>query len=483
MIIMKIMQRLFLSMLASLMAGLSVSAAQMPQSDRSEKADTAARFVSRQEGGKAGFVNRGLQEYWWYDAHCQGRNEKLMNGGYIVEWLISPQYERVSKGFNEGLAAVEVNGLIGYVDKENRFIIEPQFESDKFPETFTNGLAKVFKDGKYGFIDKIGDVLIEPKFDGVRPFRDNYIAFVKMGNKFGAIDLKGEILIPCEFTTPESMTIARNQKEWKRVDSLVQARIEEGYYDDELSQIKSAANWASSKIFDPDFRNEVPEDVQVRDTLRRKGLKRGGRWLTSSTYNSITPLADGFYAVTSGHKKGVCDSYGREILSCIHDNVEYQPEAELFVVKSGDRYGLYSRTGAMILPPCLDEIGEFSAGFANCALAGVEVAVDVHGQAVDEAFFDEVIALSLDQDTPERITTLQQLILFKPSCAQAHNNLAICYIATEQYNVGIPMLKLANKLDPDDPVIAGNLENAKAAKKEKNMEKFRNIFPDKKKER
>ena len=45
------------------------------------------------------------------------------------------------------------------------------------------------------------------------------------------------------------------------------------------------------------------------------------------------------------------------------------------------------------------------------------------------------------------------------------------------------MLKLANKLDPDDPVIAGNLENAKAAKKEKNMEKFRNIFPDKKKER
>lgn len=477
------MQRLFLSLTVAALTGLSASAVQVPQLNRSEKADTAARFVSRQEGGKDGFVNRGLQKYWWNDAHCQGRGEKLMNGGYTVEWLISPQYDRVSRGFNEGLAAVEVNGLVGYIDKENRFIIEPQFESDRFPETFTNGLAKLYKDGKYGYIDKVGEVLIEPQFDGVRPFGDNCIAFVKMGKKFGAIDLKGEILIPCEHTTPESMTIARNQKEWERVDSLVQARIEEGYYSDELSQIKSAANWASTKIFDPDFRNDVPEGVYVKDTLKRKGLKCGERWITRASYKGIVPMEDGYYEVTDGHKKGVCDSYGREILACVHDDIEYQQEDEIFIVKSEGKYGLYSDTGAIILPPCLDEIGPFSAGFASCSLAGVEGTVDVNGQAVSEDFLDDVIEMSLDQDVPSRIAVLGQLILFKPSCAQAHNNLAICYIATEQYSVGIPMLKLASKLDPDDTVISENLKNAKDAKKERNMEKFRNIFPDRKTQR
>lgn len=476
MIIMSVMQRLFLSLLVASLTGLSATAA----ADSGEKADTSSRFVPRHEDGKVGFVNKGLQEYWWYDAHCQGRGEKLMNSGYTVQWLISPQYDNVSKGFNEGLAAVEVNGLVGYVDKSNRFIIEPQFESDKFPETYVNGLSKLFKDGKYGYIDKIGEVFIEPQFDGVRPFRDNFIAFVKMGNKFGAIDLKGEILVPCVHTTPESMTIAKNHKEWKRVDSLVQARVAEGYYDDELSQIRSAEKWANTLIYDPDFRNVIPEGVQVRDTSRRKGLKFGSRWLTGPDYTGITPVEAGYFSVTSGHGKGICDSYGREIIQCIHEDVRYCEEDEIFIVRDGGKYGLYSNTGAMILPPCLDEIGTFSAGFANCTLAGVEGVVDVNGQAVSEDFLEEVVNLALDQDIPTRIATLKQLISFKPSYAQAHNNLAICYIATEQYNVGLPMLKLAAKLDPDDPVIAENLANAKAAKKERNMEKFRNIFPDRK---
>lgn len=167
----------------------------------------------------------------------------------------------------------------------------------------------------------------------------------------------------------------------------------------------------------------------------------------------------------------------------MHDDVEYCAEDEIFIVRSNGKYGLYSCTGAMILPPCLDEIGPFSAGSASCTLAGVEGTIDTNGQAVSEGFLEDVVSLALDQDIPTRIATLKQLISFKPSYAQAHNNLAICYIATEQYNVGIPMLKLASKLDPDDSVIAENLANAKSAKKEKNMEKFRNIFPDRKNKR
>ena len=70
-------------------------------------------------------------------------------------------------------------------------------------------------------------------------------------------------------------------------------------------------------------------------------------------------------------------------------------------------------------------------------------------------------------DVDERTSVLKQLIALKPTYAQAHNNLAACYIATEKYKVAIPMLRLANRLDPNDPVIAENLKKAKDGRKDK----------------
>ena len=62
--------------------------------------------------------------------------------------------------FSEGLARVEVNKQVGYIDKTGKFIISPSFtrESIFYPPAydFQDGRARFISGDKHGFIDKKG---------------------------------------------------------------------------------------------------------------------------------------------------------------------------------------------------------------------------------------------------------------------------------------------------------------------------------------
>ena len=120
-----------------------------------------------------GYENKGEQEYWWKEAHSQGRGEEMMNFGMDTEWVISSQYTHVAKEFSEGLAGVELYGNVGFIDKLNRFVIEPQFEPVDKLKGFSHGLAVVKQGGKYGFINKKGEFVIPPTFDYAVNFGDS----------------------------------------------------------------------------------------------------------------------------------------------------------------------------------------------------------------------------------------------------------------------------------------------------------------------
>ena len=59
----------------------------------------------------------------------------------------------------------------GYIDKNGKVVIEPQFD---YAYPFSEGLAHVNKDAKYGFIDKSGKVVIEPQFDEAGAFSEGF---------------------------------------------------------------------------------------------------------------------------------------------------------------------------------------------------------------------------------------------------------------------------------------------------------------------
>lgn len=385
-----------LSFILSVLASLAYVSAE--ETDTLACDDSVKLLIAQKGNRKYGFVNYGKKDYWWHDAHSQGFRVAMMNNGYEYEWTISPQYDRVSKRFEEGLAAVVLNGRTGYIDQLNRYIILPQLEEQKFPKGFSQGLSAVCINGKYGYIDKKGAVVIEPQFENAEQFADNKIAHIKIGQKYGAIDLHGDIIIPCEYSTPATMSIGKNLPVWQAADSLVQSRLNSGYYDKVLKRIKEAESIADSRINNPHYRYPVEKNVYVADSLGKFGIKHCGKWIHEPVLDAVTALPQGYFLITHMGKQGIFDSYGRQIIKPDFDAVIYQMQDDVFIVKDADgKYGLYDAKGCMVLPPCLDNIKDFRSGRAECMIRNVVGYMDSNGRILSSGFYGDVINASMHQ--------------------------------------------------------------------------------------
>ena len=76
------------------------------------------------------------------------------------------------------------NGKYGFIDRQERVVIKPQFKQDprgSYP-SFSEGLIALMmpnKAGKMkcGYINTVGKVVIEPQFDGIGDFHES-LAFI-----------------------------------------------------------------------------------------------------------------------------------------------------------------------------------------------------------------------------------------------------------------------------------------------------------------
>lgn len=95
--------------------------------------------------------------------------------------------------FSEGLAPVLIHGKVGFIDMAGKIVIEPRFDSPKFPE-FSEGLAAVVgPNGKWGYIDRTGDFAIAPIYSSASGFGDG-LAFVLTESDTGYIDRSGSFI-------------------------------------------------------------------------------------------------------------------------------------------------------------------------------------------------------------------------------------------------------------------------------------------------
>lgn len=110
--------------------------------------------------------------------------------------------------FQEGLARIWQQGMVGYIDQTGQVVIKPRSISSL---DFSQGLAMFFAtsnsqraDNKqlYGFIDREGKIAIEPKL--TKPsnhngnnfeFKQDGLALVEVGQRMGFIDKTGKVVM------------------------------------------------------------------------------------------------------------------------------------------------------------------------------------------------------------------------------------------------------------------------------------------------
>lgn len=437
-----------------------------------------------------GFENTGEQEYWWKEAHSRGSSEKMMNYGMNTEWVIPCQYAMVAKEFSEGLAGVEFGGKVGFIDKSNRFIIPPQYEPVNSLKGFNHGLAVVKKGGKFGFINKLGDFVIPPIFDYADNFDEHLLATVKIGKKFGAIDFKGDTIVSCSYLAEEAMKyLPFKNKEYKEAARIVKTRFEDGFYDDIMKPVEAVAETVNKLIYDETYLPTLPLNVVVREKGTLKGLGVAGNdtaWVLEPRFSEIIRTADLFYQVQdTTHQWGVADIYGRMILPCNFENIEYQSDVRMFIVTQkpyhflgkdfGDKMGLYNWKGELILPAVLEQISLFKNGYAEVSLDSLCGRIDLNGQ-VSMEYIDELRAAAATKTGIEYSYYMACLVGLHPAYAQLHNDIAMHDMNLKLYKDGIRRLKLAHDLDPNDKLIAGNLKKAKEDRRNRRFDRVINAL-------
>ena len=74
--------------------------------------------------------------------------------------------------------------------------------------------------GLYGYINDFGMWVIAPKYDYVQAFGSSGMARVKVGNRYGAIDPTGQLVIPLVFSSGSNATAAIQSIEKGRLPGL-----------------------------------------------------------------------------------------------------------------------------------------------------------------------------------------------------------------------------------------------------------------------
>jgi tetratricopeptide (TPR) repeat protein len=164
---------------------------------------TVDGFTTVEKNGKFNLVNpKGkLHIKRWYDFVSPFQKEQLrcvLDGkkwGYLNhkgEVAIPIIYDSVT-AFSEELAVVEKDGKFGFINPLGQVIISFQYEQ---AGGFDQGLAPVMRDRVWGFIDVTTKIGIAPIYKETSSFSNGICGVMNEEGKWGAINKKGEVIIP-----------------------------------------------------------------------------------------------------------------------------------------------------------------------------------------------------------------------------------------------------------------------------------------------
>lgn len=104
---------------------------------------------------------------------------------------ISKEYDRIGK-FNNGVAFVWKNKLVGMIRQNGKEIVKPQYE--KIGSFGSDNLAFTTLNGKIGMISIEGKVIVQNIYESISSFRGS-LAITKKDGLYGIINKKGKVLV------------------------------------------------------------------------------------------------------------------------------------------------------------------------------------------------------------------------------------------------------------------------------------------------
>ena len=223
--------------------------------------------------------------------------------GQVKITLKDAESVRVFKGGMAAYYVLDEKGVKwGFVDKEGKVKVNPQFESCG---NFSDGKCAVQnKEGKWGYIDKDGKIIINYQFDYGQDFK-NGKAVVRSGEKAGVIDETGKYFINPQFTNikiDNDIFMVEQDGKWGWCDSKgkisINPQFDEAYcfFSNDLAAVRSGENWAyvdkEGKIsINPQFENALPFSGKlalVYSTGKVGFINQEGKFIINPQFDAVS---------------------------------------------------------------------------------------------------------------------------------------------------------------------------------------------------
>lgn len=299
------------------------------------------------------------------------------------------------KVYNNGLFRVYINGKVGFVDSSGKIVVQPKYDSVSdfnsqcncatakneenlwgiiniqgdwiVPPKFTTvgvigaGYVPVQEKGenKFKFIDVFGNVLVSG-FDFVRSF-SNGLAAVNIDNKWGFINLKGEIAIPPKYTLDGYLhlkmpqlsavgdfsdglagVIINGKQFYIRPDDTVAFVLDEGMFGGDFSE-GLAVVWKNEKY---------------------GVIQNNGKIILQPVFSQIETFSEGLAAFRDGVSWGYLNKEGKVVVKPIFEQAK-EFKNDLAAVKINGKWGFIDKTGKLVIKPKYDNAENFQYQLAN----------------------------------------------------------------------------------------------------------------------
>lgn len=413
-------------------------------------------------GGVAEDKEVGIASGGWPDY------ERTYNGGHwgcvdkIGNIQIPIIYDKPVYFYSPNITVAELNGKQLFINKWNEIVIENKWDEVKDSTPFLFGKCIVDKDGKQGLIDEYGNevlpqiyskivrrgkrrqfaVQVDNKWGLVSdeckllypitlddisyyywPTDDHIIYKVKVGEKEGLLESTGRLVFPIVFdeisNTVDYILVRQNGLYglYNEEKQILPIEFEEIKHEITSATSKYHDLFLASKnnlwgVFDSLGNIVVPikYDIIEYNSGGRGGegfvIKKDGKWgYISSDGNTIPPLYDSITVhewhlksliVQLGERYGLISTKGELLLPIEYFSISIEPirgnlslHGYVFV-KGEDGLGIFTDDGSCIIKPEYEDICPSCGGFVVKTKDGVKGLFDENGDAIFPTLYEDI---------------------------------------------------------------------------------------------
>ncbi|MCR2043709.1 WG repeat-containing protein [Anaerosalibacter massiliensis] len=331
-----------------------------------------------------------------YPAYKKERNQRKW--GYLGEngnFVIEPEYEMTEEFDENGLAKVYLDGKVGLIDRDNKVVLSPIYDSigdieegvfsavkdDKYyildikgNELFSSKeytfigkssnnyivAGKKSKDGnvKMGYINKNGKVLIKPKYNMAWDFKNGRVLVKTESNENLIIDKSGKIInkLKYEDVTPDE----KNETFlFANEDNLF------GFLDEE-GEVLIEPRFKNSSSF-KDGMAIVSIDKDSSEIGKMGVINKEGKFLIKPDFTYISYLGEGLFEASKDEnggneiflKKAILDKDGKQLTDFKYYNIGKEIKNGYISVSDSKKTFFLDKEGnKMSNLPEIDGVGE-----------------------------------------------------------------------------------------------------------------------------